>query len=624
MAKSILLLSKNDVTIGTVSFDIFGATLPEAISVSETDIYNFTVESKEPGVEYALWTGDISLSEGKSPNSLEQTISVGRNRRTEACWDDGKYFDGARGRVLLRLASRFLSDEKSVWTERFELPIYVIPSKLTENSFRTMSEELRRIASGLLLDLISKSRGGVDVVFETNTPVRPSSSQQELVLLSKLWSKLSAALEEVFSEPWRTLSRVTALRQSYGCEKFDSRATAALASRGIDPRRSTTPKPFFALQTVLRENADTLEHQIIAGFLQFLLERVNECLENIKRHKRALEDERKFRVLSSSAGVSLYESEDVPKLEKLEIASHKAYVLTEQIRLALKTDCMRCVTPRFAHPDSPVFRNVESYYRVRTLIQSYLSSSLVILDEGYDERLKSNSRLYEQWVFIQIVAALREVGLSCVSRNGMLNRVRKYRYTLDIDRGASLTFTAGDGWYVVVRYEPWVLTRAAARQQLDTVYAELRGNEWSPDILVEVFADSGQEKTQSIPSAEFAFVVDAKYAKGITPDHWRNVDKYLKIRSTVTGEQIVRQVWIAAPCSDIRGDIWLDDISVHWTENGPDRDRSEQIRGIVSLIPDTTASAEESGWLVEPSDVAVQFVRGMLNYVGVPCIAKHA
>ena len=67
--------------------------------------------------------------------------------------------------------------------------------------------------------------------------------------------------------------------------------------------------------------------------------------------------------------------------------------------------------PLFRLPSTPVFEHVRPYRRIRDEVRRYLRSNLLVVDDGLEERVKSTSRLYEQWVFFQLAAAFRKLGL---------------------------------------------------------------------------------------------------------------------------------------------------------------------------------------------------------------------
>jgi len=513
-----LVLSEGGRRIGSVSFDTATVSAPTNLTIREDPIYSFMIDRREPGMEYALWTGDIPLETRDSSTKLEQGVSVGTGFGSSVAWQDATYFDGARGRVQVKLASRSLDTPGSEWKTRLTWPIYVISTKTSEESFETMCEELRSLAAGLLFDLLSKTTVEMKLKSSSRARVFHWSSQLDLRLLSGIWEELSPALTSIFDQPYTRLGVVYVGRACYGGERLGQKAMCTLAAQGVDPRRREIPRPFRAIQAHMREDANTIEHQIIAGFLDLLAERVRDCISNIDRHIRAIEEDRPYRDIPLGGGVSLFDSVDKPRIERLRDARAIAGSLERQIQNAREAECLRDLIPHFGPPETPVFRNVESYFRLSSVMYRFLNAGLFVLDEGAEERLKSTSRLYEQWVFVQIASAFRKAGLHCVSREGMLNRVKRYRFTLDIDRGASLMFTASNGWYVTVRFEPWILPDRAAFQRRDTVFRNSRNLAWSPDVLIEFCtspADS-QRAEGKYPTVEYAVVVDAKYCRYVT------------------------------------------------------------------------------------------------------------
>ncbi len=122
-----------------------------------------------------------------------------------------------------------------------------------------------------------------------------------------------------------------------------------------------------------------------------------------------------------------------------------------------------------------MFEHVRPYHTIRAEFRRYLRVSFITLKEGFEEHVKSTNRLYEQWGFFQLAAAFRKVGLHCVSQEGLFHRSHQFRYTLDIDRGARLTFLTSDRRAIILRFEPWVLPYNTARERRETVYRGRRG-----------------------------------------------------------------------------------------------------------------------------------------------------
>src|SRR5262249_27321263 len=149
------------------------------------------------------------------------------------CWDDASYFDGARGRVWVRLASRRAGSDDA-WDTRVQMPVWVEATKLSEARYNTMIAQLRRLAAGLVLDLVSTMYRGLGLG-EAEGGVSHRSSQVELRLLRRLWASVAQALREVVDHPVTRITRVQEVHLSWGAERFGHHTTARLAADGIDP-----------------------------------------------------------------------------------------------------------------------------------------------------------------------------------------------------------------------------------------------------------------------------------------------------------------------------------------------------------------------------------------------------
>ena len=149
----------------------------------------------------------------------------------------------------------------------------------------------------------------------------------------------------------------------------------------------------------------------------------------IRQHIQGIEADRPFRQRSFDAGLSLYEVEDSPRLERLRQALGSAGKLRQEIAHVQGLDLFRdmpgaLAVPALALPLTPVFEHVRPYRRIRDEFRRYLRSSLILLEDGFEERLKSTHRMYEQWVFLQLAAAFRQAGLTCTNQEGLFQRAR--------------------------------------------------------------------------------------------------------------------------------------------------------------------------------------------------------
>jgi hypothetical protein len=335
-------------------------------------------------------------------------------------------------------------------------------------------------------------------------------------------------------------------------------------------------------------------------------------------HRRAIETDRSLRERSVGDGVSLFESEDRPRIAMLEEALGRANRLDNAIRQARSLPIFRGIVPTLFFPLTPVFEHVRPYRAIRSRFSRYLRSSLLVLEGGAQERVKPTHRLYEQWVFFQIASALRAAGLTCVSQEGLFHRSHRYRYTLDVDRGARLTFITLDGRAVVLRYEPWVLPIDVARQRRESVYRGRVGDTaWSPDVMIE-FLD-GPATGPTAGEVDYAVIVDAKYTTRLEDHHWSDVIKYFDIRATHNRRQVVKQIWLAYP--DPEESIGFLDTDLSWPGSLEELAPDESVRGVLGLLPPVNSADVAGnglrGWITFPESVAREYVEHLLRFRGI-------
>ncbi|HZL27497.1 MAG TPA: DUF2357 domain-containing protein [Acidobacteriaceae bacterium] len=584
----------------SVPVDTGSATLLRE-PIEESQLFGFEVEDREPETDYQLMIGDILSGSGP----------VGRKKLV--LWDDAQHFESAQGRVEVRLMSRGPAHQDR-WRERAAVSVYVNPTKLNDLRYHAMFDEIRRLASGLVFDLTSKSTRRLDLG-PVQSGVSHRSSQMELLSLREVWRGVSDALGRIAADPVRGLASREELKLCWGGERISASGVSRLVAAGIDPRGRLATRPFQALCHTIRESTDIPEHNVISGVLGFLKERINECLHSIRVHVDAIEADRPMRDTRFDDQPSLYESNDIPKVERLLVAAKIAESLNAEISAAERLPFLRSRRRSMSFPNSPVFRYVEPYYRLRSAVEQYLFSSTVVLDDGADLRIKSTQRMYEQWVFIQLASAMRHCGLRCRSEAGLLGQHTRYRFTLDIDRGTTLSFEDRDGRIVNVRYEPYIYCEATARQRKDSSIFQGESHDvaWSPDLLVE-FTLPGSEGA----IVEHVIVMDAKYTRTIRDSHWNDTLKYLQLRSLHDGRQIARQLWLVHP-SDAAQPITFRDTAVRWTADGPSRPMLENLAGMLAMLPPDRLTAEESedGWVEAPVKTMASFAEGLIRYFGI-------
>ncbi len=564
----------------------------------------------EIDLEYCVCVGDFRLV-GSGARSGGPDFSIGRRFGSAVLWEDGLYFESARGETRITVLSRS-RPAAGPWRVRGAMNVDVVPTKLGEQRYQTMFESLRYLAQGLVYDLLAKSTRTLGMGLMPEGGLSTRSSQLELHALERVCSEVELALRTINREPARRLQRVQRKRLFWGSERASTRSLVGLVQRGADPRGPSATWPIPLLCDDLEESMDTIEHRSIAGFLRFLLSRIEDCRNDAGLHIAAIEADRRFLDVKVCDEPTLYKSLYVPRIERLMQAQVRSTALEARVVRALRSRCLLGRRPEYSLRTTPVFENVVPYRRLWATMCRYFEAAMIFLDEGVQERVKATSRMYEQWVFFQLAAAFRVAGLRCEGASGFLHRRSRRCFTLDLDRNTQLIFRCGDGRAVSLRYEPWISGKSDAIARRDTVYRGRVGEAaWSPDILLEVISPVAVEG--EAPSVEFAAVIDAKYSTRIREHHWVSVDKYLEIRGTTTEGQVVRQVWLAYPDRD--ESISLCDPTLSWTSRGPDVGLDEQIRGTIGMLPAAELEAPGNTGRMRACDTAVEFARGLLEYL---------
>lgn len=545
--------------------------------LSETQRLTFAVEPKEPRIQYRIQIGDIAPEH-----------AIGNVFRRCVEWPNDLYLDSARGLVDIRLYSRTEEPADSEWRRRAILPVAVNSSKLTEAAFEAMVGDLTALSSGLLFDLLSKSRTGLKSVADfSETRASPRSAQLELLLLEELARELALVLLEISKQPQTVLRTKRVITSWTGCERLSSDSLAWFLARGLDPRKATVGNEMLGPRLQVVPEPNSIEHGIIRWFLELLQERAIECAKRANAERISLEADKPYRNRRFGGDPSLFELFDQPKIDRLTESGGRAVRIAQSIRGMSTLPFLIRQLPTAPVEQTPIFRNVLSYHRFWCLMREYLRHTTILLEHNLDERSKPTWRMYEQWVFLQIAAACEEIGLSPSSHDSLFRRLGTHLFTVDLRRGTRLGFTATDGRLVLLRYEPWIFSRDIARRNGEAVFQGRDGEApWSPDVLIEVYEPVTHDQPAQLT---VAIVVDAKYSRSLQEHHWDDTSKYQMIRDTEGGAQVVRQVWLALPAQlNESSDIIFRDQSVSWTIDGPNRplSASEFLQGAVSMAPD--------------------------------------
>jgi len=193
-----------------LSIALDAPAIPSTIpTVSEVDVCGFSLSCPECDTEYQVRIGD------EVPDD-----ATGRDFGLIVLWSEGVYFESARGRVPVQLRSREQGSARE-WRVRAQFFVNVLPSKLGEERYQAMFEDLRAVSTGLVFDLLSKSRLNLGLSKKGSLSSRPANA--ELSVLERLWASVSYALQQIATQPMA------------GCARFVSAAFPGVASDSARP-----------------------------------------------------------------------------------------------------------------------------------------------------------------------------------------------------------------------------------------------------------------------------------------------------------------------------------------------------------------------------------------------------
>lgn len=605
-------LTRNGLPLLEAALDCDSGSAPaQMLDLAELQPYGFEVEDGEDDTEYRLNVGDEVVDSPEAARGA--TLHAGRRHRRLVFWEDHPWFESARGFVAIALSSRSAADTDA-WRPRLRIVVYVRPTKINEAQYRGLVAALSGLSAGLIFDVLGKSSRGL-AHDDARRQMQPRPAHLELKAIESLWNQLRPSLAEIQRDPVARLTRHQQLAGCWGSERLSPSSVTRLAAQGVDPGHPQSPRPFQALRERLKESADTQEHRSIRGFLELVHARIRGCRASVEAHIAAIEAERPYRDRGSD-GPSLYDIHDVPRLKRLRaILSHTGQISREVDRACRGRLFGRLLSDR-ALPPTPVFNHVAPYRRLRYAARRYLRSSLAVLDVGLDLRSKATSRMYEQWVFLQVATAFLRAGLSGSAVEQLIRQVEgARRFVVDLQHGTAIELQAPDDRVLKIRYEPHVFGRETARARGDSVYrGSAAESPWSPDVLIE-FLRLREDRSHDL---EAAVVVDAKYSRRPSEDQWHSAAKYHQIRHVRSGKQVVRQVWLAHP--GVPEAIRPRDPAVSWTEDGPDWPRHESIDGVITALPpECEDEATEDALTMEAavSPVFLRFAMGLLRQHGI-------
>lgn len=550
--------------------------------LSEDKRVGFLLEPVVESWEHRLFIGDVSLNDIVPTSDDASGILVGER----LFWRDFAYFDSARGETLLVLESRHQTAADDAWATLLTARIYVVPSKLGEDRYLAMSADMNRLSHSLLSDLYGKSRRSVDIKHSKGSQTY-LSHEAELQSIESTLNRLDSLLQSIARRPASRVEVRTRSTMYWGSQRLDHTATAILARRGIDLRNE--PRPIQVTERFRAETFDVSEHRIIQAFLLLLRQRIEYCAVAATSHARAIASERHLRDIRLGEGATIYESVDVPRLARLQRRVDVAEQCDTMIMAMQQLPFLREVPPAFQSVRDGMFQRNDDYKTVFLIVQRFLLEHAQWYEgEEYSSITKLTWRIFEQWAFLRTVDAFRTAGVDLSEWTDVLRQNLRSRFIIDFERGLMFEGHLGTDMRLRFRYEPWIYGHEMAVKAQESLHRGRSGGvAWSPDIVIECLQRNGDTWV-----SVYVIVLDCKYAARVTDQHWTGIMKYLEIRSTCTGKQVVKQLWLVCP-SDVNR-LQSEDPSLDFSSAGPSCEADEALRFRLCVSPDIADGDSET------------------------------
>jgi hypothetical protein len=568
----------------------------DRLVLEELGRYSFRAEDPSGDVEFQVCIGDVSIGELLPEGFPAGGVGMGEYRHWSG--DVARFFESARGSTTVHVRTSLAGDAG------IDIPMYVVPTKVSEEGYDAMTADIGRLSASLLLDLYGKSRSGRSLVRERTTAI-VRSPEEELSLLAAIAPNLRRLLDAIAKRPASVVQRRTSARTCWGHERFTPSMTRDLARTGVAPRAANFPATMECENAV--ESFDVPEHRITAAFVDLLIRRATLCRDAAATQANSILADRPYRDLQLGDGPSLFQSHDVPRITRLRSASSLAQTIRAELRKARAIPILAESKPQLVRPRHGVFQRSPEYRALDRLMQSYFARVPVAGDYARQPRTaKLTSVLFEQWCFLRLVEGFRRAGVLFMPWEDAMRRRAASQFMIDFDRGMSFIGEIDNGIRMRIRYQPWILGKAEAISLSESLYRGREGQAaWSPDFVIET-----QFATGGIWQSRYILVLDAKYTRNIQPRHWADTNKYEHIRSVaMPGRQVTKQLWLIHPAATDA--IHCEDPDVDFGPGGPTSSSDELQRFVLQTQP-ATCDAFATGGSHTAFD---RFAAGTLAYL---------
>lgn len=566
----------------------------ERAVLDETEFVSFELTHPKPGLQYAIQIGEMWISEFL-PDGV---IPEGMRLRDQNIWAEYPYFESARGLTTIRLYTRSRTPERLEL--QFEGAVFVLPSKIGEECYDSMSADLARLSKSLLSDLHGKSRRMFELR-HSRALRHLHSKEEELQAIRSVCPQLERLLAAVSKHPSFKVHQVQRNIRFSGQKPVSARTLSRIAKS--NPQIEKVAAGVNIVAWITAESFDIPEHRFLKAFLLFLRSRAEACARAAGRHIVAIEKDRPYRDASppGRAGKpTLYQTQDLPMIARLRAAIQDAEAAGDSIDQMLRSQVLGKTRAAFVPVQGGMFGRSAEYRELELLMLRHLRHHAQWVEgDSFNNIGKLTSTLYEQWCYLRIVDAFRDADVQLADWNGNIDDPSKGRFTIDFARGLRFEGEMTPSLRLRISYQPWIHNLETARRLLSPLY---RGGadvvSWSPDIVLEVCT---LQNNSWAPI--YAVVLDSKYSRRIRDDQWSATSKYLEIRATHNRRQVCRQLWLMVPASG-GAEIRCNDPDVTFNETGPSIETDETVRFALCAVPSPENS--EGAFAV--------FARGMVEF----------
>lgn len=531
----------------------------------------------------------------------------------------GVYFESASGPTDLVLCET--SEDGKEDRVVFRTTLYVVPSKIGWGNYKSMVQDLQAVCHALVTDIRGKSSKAVGRGRGLGRAWR--THEEELDAVCGAIRRLRPLVREIRRSPKTSMQTVYGFARVDGCRS--PKGVGTMMKRGIDPRQDTGSRRCRIGRVA--ESRDIAEHRLLKAFLKLVLMRVANCRAGLASEVRRLEAEGKYRTRTSRAGEqSLFESEDLPRIRRYRERDELAANVQGWLEAELADEFWADVREEVFSPESTQFAENEYYLQSADIILKYLRDTSHWGGTFASGMMtKKSSRMYEQWVLVQLVAAFERAGVAMTSWDEIMARSVDRQFGFDLGRNTQFRAQLSPGYELVIRYEPWIVPKEDRAQHPEETLCHFGKSSarWNPDIVIELVGVSGSAR-----KTVYAIALDAKYSKRPTVEMRNNILKYARIRTTDGryGRRVARQVWLVYPgLENRRRPFFIDDEAmcfssasgVMYRDTNDTVEPAEQVFGEIVAIPGERSDGEETPTDigVSPRDVFVDFASGTLAYL---------